>query len=353
MHDGKIGPEVVIRELVMPYLDRAFDSVRTVLPGHDLALTHTMSFAIAAHADKLKIPRLSVLLQPVVMFSSHDPGIIVGAPGLHHLSRFPWLYEQVMKQGIKKPTRWVEPVQALREREGLPRLKESPIGRGQFSEVGNLVLFPKELAPPQVDWPTRTYQLGFPFYDQDGSAELSEATAAFLKTGPPPILFTLGSSVVMTKTPFYQTALEAMSLIGGRAIFLYGRNPDSVPAGARNHPDIHLAEYEPFSKLFPRGAVVVHQCGIGTTGQALRSGRPQLLVPFSHDQPDNADRVARLGCGLVLPARKLDALRMARALRSLRDEPRFDAKAQQVARQVDQGDFTTRVREALRETMGW
>jgi UDP:flavonoid glycosyltransferase YjiC (YdhE family) len=30
----------------------------------------------------------------------------------------------------------------------------------------------------------------------------------------------------------------------------------------------------------------VHQGGIGTTAQALRAGRPMLIVPFSHDQPD-------------------------------------------------------------------
>jgi len=27
----------------------------------------------------------------------------------------------------------------------------------------------------------------------------------------------------------------------------------------------------------------------------MRSGRPALVVPFAHDQPDNAERVARLG----------------------------------------------------------
>ena len=53
----------------------------------------------------------------------------------------------------------------------------------------------------------------------------------------------------------------------------------------------------PHAALFPRAALVVHHGGIGTLGQALRAGRPMLVVPWSHDQPDNASRVARLGVG--------------------------------------------------------
>jgi spore coat polysaccharide biosynthesis predicted glycosyltransferase SpsG len=48
----------------------------------------------------------------------------------------------------------------------------------------------------------------------------------------------------------------------------------------------------------PRASVVVHQGGIGTTAEALRSGRPMLVVPFAHDQYDNAERVRRLGVPL-------------------------------------------------------
>jgi UDP:flavonoid glycosyltransferase YjiC (YdhE family) len=36
-------------------------------------------------------------------------------------------------------------------------------------------------------------------------------------------------------------------------------------------------DYAPFSELFPRAAVIVHHGGIGTTGLAMRSGRPMLV----------------------------------------------------------------------------
>ena len=49
--------------------------------------------------------------------------------------------------------------------------------------------------------------------------------------------------------------------------------------------------------IFPRCAAVVHHGGIGTVAQALAAGIPQLVVPFAHDQPDNACRVRSLGAG--------------------------------------------------------
>lgn len=40
----------------------------------------------------------------------------------------------------------------------------------------------------------------------------------------------------------------------------------------------------------PRALANIHQGGIGTTAQALRAAKPMIVVPYSHDQPDNARR---------------------------------------------------------------
>ncbi len=57
------------------------------------------------------------------------------------------------------------------------------------------------------------------------------------------------------------------------------------------------ADFVPLEKLLRRVAAIVHHGGIGTTAQALSAGVPQLPVPMSFDQPDNAYRVERLGVG--------------------------------------------------------
>ena len=79
--------------------------------------------------------------------------------------------------------------------------------------------------------------------------------------------------------------------------------------------------YAPVSQLFPRAAAVVHQGGVGTTQQALRAGRPQLVVPFLGDQFDNAARVVRLGCGAPLGRTRYKADRVATVLDRLFSDP--------------------------------
>ncbi|HEX8389642.1 MAG TPA: nucleotide disphospho-sugar-binding domain-containing protein, partial [Sphingomonas sp.] len=91
-------------------------------------------------------------------------------------------------------------------------------------------------------------------------------------------------------------------------------------------PGVLVRRYAPHSLLFPRAAVVVHHGGVGTTGQALRAGRPQLVVPFLGDQPDNAARVARLGVGLTVAPKRFGTL-AAGAVRRLLEGPDFARRA--------------------------
>jgi UDP:flavonoid glycosyltransferase YjiC (YdhE family) len=62
---------------------------------------------------------------------------------------------------------------------------------------------------------------------------------------------------------------------------------------------------------------VVHHGGVGTTAQGLRSGRPTVIVPFAHDQFDNAARCERLGVSRTLGRGKVTEANLAKALKGL------------------------------------
>ena len=72
-----------------------------------------------------------------------------------------------------------------------------------------------------------------------------------------------------------------------------------------------------FEDLFPRCKAVVHHGGIGTTAKCIAAGIPQLIIPRSHDQPDNAQRVVKLGLGKALSYRHTDTAQLATTLRQL------------------------------------
>jgi UDP:flavonoid glycosyltransferase YjiC (YdhE family) len=60
--------------------------------------------------------------------------------------------------------------------------------------------------------------------------------------------------------------------------------------------------YIDFEYALPKARAIIHHGGIGTTAQAIKAGIPQLIRPIKYDQPDNANRIAKLGLGAyVLP----------------------------------------------------
>jgi len=208
-------------------------------------------------------------------------------------------------------------------------------------------MFSRVLAEPRPDWPPNTRITGQVFYDGPGDGEtLYPDLERFLASGPAPVVFTLGTSAVGAAGTFYRESLKAAQLLRVRAVLLVGKDP-------RNRPSAPLPEgivafdYAPFSKLFPWAAAVVHQGGIGTAGQALRSGRPQLVIPFAHDQPDNASRLERLGVAAVLYPRLYSARYAARRLEPLLREPRYACRAGKAAERIQVEDGVENACDAI------
>ncbi len=102
---------------------------------------------------------------------------------------------------------------------------------------------------------------------------------------------------------------------------------------------------------FPRAAAVIHQGGVGTTAQALRAGKPMLVVPFAHDQPDNAARVRRLGVARVLPRKSYRAVRVAAELRRLVEDRRTVERAAALGKQVQAEDGAVSAAVAIEELL--
>jgi len=111
-----------------------------------------------------------------------------------------------------------------------------------------------------------------------------------------------------------EIVLKALRLAGQRGVLATGwggLTADNAPES------IYVLEAVPHDWLFPKTAAVVHHGGAGTTGAALRAGKPTVTCPFVGDQPFWRRRVAALGVGpSPIPQRKLTAERLADAIGS-------------------------------------
>jgi UDP:flavonoid glycosyltransferase YjiC (YdhE family) len=255
--------------------------------------------------------------------------------------------KRVWDIGRREALKWTQPVLELRRELELGPAA-NPLFEGAHSPGLVLALFSECLGEPQPDWPARTVVTGFPFYDRHHEhPELSPEVEAFLSEGPAPVVFTLGSSAVATAGSFYRDSLEAARRIGARTLLLTGSHPQGLPE--RLPPGVMPVAYAPHSEVFPRAAAIVHQGGVGTTAQALRSGRPMLIVPFAHDQFDNAARVKRSGAAEVLCRGRYNARRAASSLQRLLELPSYAQAAAKLGERVRSEDGAGATADAMEE----
>ena len=132
---------------------------------------------------------------------------------------------------------------------------------------------------------------------------------------------------------------------------MIGRHEENRPSGDLP-ANIHVANYAPYSRLLPRAAAIVHQGGIGTTHQALAAGRPTVVVPFSHDQPDNAHRVERLGISRTIYPTAYRASRVAHTLADLLARPVVGRRANDIGNVVRQERGAHAASDAIERTFG-
>jgi UDP:flavonoid glycosyltransferase YjiC (YdhE family) len=173
---------------------------------------------------------------------------------------------------------------------------------------------------------------GFVFYNGT-ETHLVPDLEAFLNAGSPPVVFTLGTSAVVAAGRFYDESVEAVRRVGVRAVLLTGGFEQNRPHGTLP-PGVLLVDRAPHQLLFPRAAAIVHQGGAGTLAQALRAGKPMLVVPHAHDQPDNAARVVRRGVARMVLPRKYRGVRVARELDRLLTDSAMATRAAEVAELV-------------------
>jgi UDP:flavonoid glycosyltransferase YjiC (YdhE family) len=199
-----------------------------------------------------------------------------------------------------------------------------------------MAMFSRLLAGRQPDWPPNTHVTGPLFWDEtEAMGQACQDLDRFLAAGPPPIVFTLGSAAVNAAGRFYADSLAAAVTLGRRALFLVGAVPSNLTQLPSPLPGGMLAlPYVPHARVFAAAEAIVHQGGSGTLAEALRSGRPMLVVPFGHDQPDNAARAKRLGVARVVPAARYTADAAGHALRRLLMSAGVAERAATVGREV-------------------
>jgi rhamnosyltransferase subunit B len=333
--DIRKSAEVLVRQIILPELRGTYDDLLSVAFDADLMIGGEVVYPAPLVAETLGLRWVSAILSPSSFLSAYDPSVLINAPELIRLRGAGWVVNRALLNLGRMATRkWWNPVRRLRQELGL-RPDCDPLFRDKFSPDLVLALFSRWLAQPQPDWPVQTLQAGYVYYGHDTpNANASADLTSFLASGEAPIVFTLGSAAVHIQGNFSEISIAAAQQLKRRAVLLLGS--DAVPTVSS--PNVLAIPYAPYSQVFPRAAAIVNQGGAGTIAQALRAGRPMLVVPFGWDQADNAARIERMGAGLHLPRKKYSPNNAAVALRQLLEDKSFATCAAEIEAQLQEED---------------
>jgi len=326
--------DFVLEQVLLPSLGTCVSALDPVVAEADLVVASSFALAAGITAEAHRLPLVDVILQPMSMLSACDPPRGRGFSLMIHAGfRMAYAWNQACYAAIRFHLRhrYRAQIDTVRQAHGLPAAGRGPIIDPSPARRQMLACYSPAFAPLPADAPPNCRATGFPLFD--GGTMLDVRLARFLEDSEPPIVFTLGSFAWEAGTRFYDEAKKAVGLLGRRAILLTGGT-----AGFAREGDIATIGYAPHSLLFPNCAAVVHHGGIGTTAQALKAGRPQMIVPHCGDQHDNAARCAALGLGPALPAKLFTARRAALLLAKLLEDEAVHRNAATMARRIENED---------------
>lgn len=285
---------VIAKKGILPLLEPLYQIFTGFSPVDSIIVSPLLLFASHIAHKKLGFRFVTLPLQPSLLRSRFSPPALGTVrfpkgtpPGL--VSGYYALLDSLLIDPLLMPE-----LNAFRSSLGLPSIRRI-FQNHLFSPQKNICIFPGWFSSPQPDWPANTICTGF-LPNPPTTFQLSDEVESFLNAGEAPLIFTAGSAMKFGAA-FFETAVSSCISMGKRAILL-----------SQDHSQIPLAlpktilhqRYIPLNLILPYAEAFVHPGGIGSLAQALAAGIPQLIMPMSQDQPDNAERIQRFGLGDAL-----------------------------------------------------
>ena len=129
-------------------------------------------------------------------------------------------------------------------------------------------------------------------------APLPDGLAAFLNAGAPPVAFVFGSYLNRFGVDRVIAVANDLAKRGGHRVVVTGVM--EAPKSPVRNSAIFVAPFVNLDVLLPECCAIVCHGGIGTIGDAMRSGIPSIVFPQLFDHPYNAMLVERQGLGVAL-----------------------------------------------------
>lgn len=279
------------KNVLNPAYRKTLDDFFNGAQGTDLIIYHPKALGAVDIAISLGIPCVSMPPVPITYPITEFPNIAV-APAAQWGKVFNKLSYQI---NVKAESSQIKEINDFRKKTlGLPPRKA---GIYAFTVRGKEipVVYPisPKLFPDVHSWSSHVFLPGFFFLEAECNS-LEPELVNFLAHGSAPVAVTFSSMPLKNPIVFVQKLEKALRETSNRAVILTGNSGITM----KSSEQICVVKEAPHDLLFARAKGAIHHGGVGTMAAALQAGIPQLIIPFSVDQPFWAKRLYDLGYSL-------------------------------------------------------
>lgn len=255
-------------------------------------IIHTFAHAVGAHtlAREKNIPDVHIQTFPMFTPTGDYPNVAMPDLKIRALNYFShYASSRISKWSAKFG------YEQVRRRAGLPKRKlyfpfdDDPIRPPTLI----LCAWSPSVLPPSAEWKENVHVTGYFFSDETESYQPPNELQSFLDAGEKPVCVSFGSMVNRDAKRIDEVVRESLKRTHQRGIILSGWGG----AVRSSSTDLLYLESAPHDWLLPRCKLVIHHGGAGTTSAGLRAGIPNIVVPFTADQPFWGRRVHAVGAG--------------------------------------------------------
>jgi sterol 3beta-glucosyltransferase len=297
-------------QLIRQYIEMAKETLTDEwesAQNAELLIYNPAAFGGYDIAEKLGVPAFAAFPAPMYSPTKEFPSPFFPFSNLGPLNKFS--HQLFAKLG---PALFRRPINEWRRDVlGLPPAKGDKLLHGK--PVPKLYAYSKVVVPQPADWDDSSVVTGYWFSNAPSDWTPDPELVEFLHQGPPPVYVGFGSMFMNGGEQKTRIILDALRLAGQRGILATGWGGLSA---VDTSDDMLVVNSVPHDWLFPKVAAIIHHGGAGTTGAALRAGKPQIICPFVGDQFFWGHRVADLNiASSPIPQIKLTAERLANAMK--------------------------------------
>jgi rhamnosyltransferase subunit B len=332
-----LSMRLIARHALLPSIRPVYDVISTLPKDEWRIISDQVSYGARIASEKQGFRLITAVVAPFMLRSTEKmpvtPGFSIPSWAPRFLKRaFFGFVSQLWDRELARE------VNHFRQSVGLAPVRDI-IYNWSLSPDRVVGLFPEWFAGRPSDWPKQFVHGTFTAAD----LEIETTPCGDLeKAGDPLVVFCAGSAGPAAQR-FFQNAINASRGRHWQAVLLapHFESAETLPS------NVIRCGYVPLSRLLPRTAAIVHHGGLGTISCALTKGVPQVVMPFGHDQFDNAARIRELGVGRILAGNAQNPSKLTDCLESVLTDEALKVKCQEIAAVASSGDSVDRLCEFL------